>query len=81
MSGQQSADYPDGMPEHLHTDIESTIHQHMGHDGQSDEANDWVTDLMSALEPLIVRALDDALGTRTTAAYDALAALLSGDDR
>lgn len=47
----------DGIPEHLHVDIESTIHQHMGHDGQSDETNDWVTDLMSALSPLIERAL------------------------
>jgi hypothetical protein len=47
----------DGLPEHLYTDIESTIHQHCGHDGQSDEANDWVTDLMAALTPLIVREL------------------------
>lgn len=43
--------YPDGLPEDLYVDIESTIHQHCGHDGQSDEANDWVTDLMSALTP------------------------------
>ena len=49
--------YPDGLPEDLYVDIESTIHQHCGHDGQSDEANDWVTDLMSAISPLIVRAL------------------------
>lgn len=51
-----SEEWADGLPEHLYTDIESTIHQHCGHDGQSDEANDWVTDLMSAITPLIVRA-------------------------
>lgn len=50
--------YPDGLPEDLYVDIESTIHQHCGHDDHYDEANDWVTDLMSALTPLIVRALD-----------------------
>lgn len=58
MSEPTEADpYPDGLPEDLYVDIESTIHQHCGHDGQSDEVNDWVTDLMAALTPLIVRAL------------------------
>lgn len=68
--------YPDGLPEHLYTDIESTIHQHCGHDGQSDEANDWVTDLMTALSPLILRALVDeheALRSQLAAARDELA--------
>jgi hypothetical protein len=42
-----------GLTEKLYLDMESTIHAHMGHDGRSDEANDWVTDLMGEIARLM----------------------------
>lgn len=46
-------------------DIESGIHLFMGHDGQSDEANDWVTDLMAeAITPHLKAAVSTALADR-----------------
>jgi len=47
----------DGIPEDLYEDIRSVVDRHIGNDGQSDETNDWVTDLMSEISPLIARVL------------------------
>lgn len=49
----------DGIPEHLHVDMTSVITYRLGASGGEDEAQDWVTDLMVELAPLIARALAD----------------------
>jgi hypothetical protein len=72
VSDDTTEDWFEDMPDGLYSDIESAIHIHMNHDGQSDEANDWVTDLMSAISPFVVRELR-GLESRLTAAEAALA--------
>lgn len=51
---QAQAWLADGPLEAMADDVISAIHQHMGHDGQSDEANDWVGDLWSAIAALVM---------------------------